>query len=104
MWFERIVHFLNPVLHFKNVWIRKTPKEKWCLFFNFLNFVANMLQFRILNGRENGPLAYSPLIPAIGYHSLIFYTVYYYTKFGRFTDSLCCFCIFGAQVSVMLKK
>lgn len=96
----KFVDLINPLTHLKNAWTEKTPKQKWATMQNLIKRSGYIIHIRIFDTRQNGPIAYIPLISGFAYYTSVVYTVYYYSNIGRFREGLTCFCMFGVLTSV----
>lgn len=88
--------FADPLLG----WKKRTPKRKWMVLYNFVKFLSNILQIRLLDNCNNGPIAYIPIATGLNYYGLLGYTISYYIHTKQFSQCLPAFCIFGALNSV----
>lgn len=96
--------FINLAEKVENAWKKKTPKQKWHLLFEFVRYLGDLIQIRILSSNKVSPIGYIPVLAFIIHFILAAYTFYYYISRGSYSECLGTCCISGVAISVRTIK
>lgn len=95
---------LGKLWKFQSDWKNKTPKQKWNILYQFIRFMGDFIQVRVLSTCEVGLIGYIPALCAVLHLILAIYTIFYYCSIGSLSECLRTFCVSGIVASVRWKK
>lgn len=95
-----LAFFQRNYIRYKDMWLKKSPLEKWDFLCSVGKFVLHKVGVRTLTTCEITWWTYSSFVMMISYVILSSYTVYYFTSRDRVFDGLKCLCLSGTCIGV----